>query len=271
MLQPSENDLAILLETADGHAVLLPVDTALEEGDNFIVAQAADGHAVAVKLPAPPAEDDPFMLAQVADGHAVAMKFEDEEPDPCPGQPKMLLTVTGTSGTINWCGETWVLPADSGVQKVVCPTTYYKDYFYSPAKSASIADHVWRYDYGTPAHLLFRKQYSVYFGYTPYYWLRYNSAAAGNAVSIVLRDTGGIIGGDQIYFSNFYSLATVRNPPTTPVLPASTIYAYSALGILTAGMYGTSYSMYFENDMLNNSYTDGGVTYSWTKGDDWPY
>jgi hypothetical protein len=35
-----------------------------------------------------------------------------------------LLTVTGSSGTVNWGGQTWNLPGDSGVQKSVCPTFY---------------------------------------------------------------------------------------------------------------------------------------------------
>ena len=44
----------------------------------------------------------------------------------CSGGTKasMGLTVTGSSGTINWCGETWNLPADSGVTKEVCPTNH---------------------------------------------------------------------------------------------------------------------------------------------------
>ena len=37
----------------------------------------------------------------------------------------MKFTVTGDSGTINWVGETWTLPADSGVTKLgITPDTY---------------------------------------------------------------------------------------------------------------------------------------------------
>jgi hypothetical protein len=36
----------------------------------------------------------------------------------------MVLTVSGASGTINWCGETWNLPADSGDPRCVCPDSY---------------------------------------------------------------------------------------------------------------------------------------------------
>lgn len=39
-------------------------------------------------------------------------------------QPSMVLTVEGASGTISWCGETWNLPGDSGLQKEVCPSLY---------------------------------------------------------------------------------------------------------------------------------------------------
>ena len=38
--------------------------------------------------------------------------------------PLMDLRVSGASGTITWCGETWNLPADSGKCKKVCPTFY---------------------------------------------------------------------------------------------------------------------------------------------------
>jgi hypothetical protein len=44
--------------------------------------------------------------------------------NPCDPDPEVLLTVTGSSGTVSWCGETWNLPGDSGVQKSVCPTAY---------------------------------------------------------------------------------------------------------------------------------------------------
>lgn len=47
---------------------------------------------------------------------------------PCPGdpnQPTVFLTVTGDEiQTINWCGETWHLPYDSGTRISVCPTAY---------------------------------------------------------------------------------------------------------------------------------------------------
>lgn len=46
--------------------------------------------------------------------------------NPCDPNPEILLTVTGASGTVNWCGEQWTLPGDSGLQKSLCPTNYGK-------------------------------------------------------------------------------------------------------------------------------------------------
>jgi len=43
----------------------------------------------------------------------------------CSGSnPSIGLTITGTTGSITWCGQTWNLPTDSGVTKEVCPTSY---------------------------------------------------------------------------------------------------------------------------------------------------
>jgi hypothetical protein len=50
-----------------------------------------------------------------------------EEPCICDPNPSINLTVTGASGTRQWCGKTWNLPADSGKTFEVCPTTYTRD------------------------------------------------------------------------------------------------------------------------------------------------
>ena len=61
-------------------------------------------------------------------------------PSSCPGSdPEILVTVSGSSGTITWLGETWNLPTDSGVQKTVCPTSYALAAWY--ADNASSADY----------------------------------------------------------------------------------------------------------------------------------
>jgi len=36
----------------------------------------------------------------------------------------MVLSISGTTGTIVWCGKTWNLPSDSGKKQEVCPTYY---------------------------------------------------------------------------------------------------------------------------------------------------
>jgi len=41
--------------------------------------------------------------------------------------PSIVVSVTGGSGTIDWCGKTWNLPSDNGVQQRVCPDFYILD------------------------------------------------------------------------------------------------------------------------------------------------
>ena len=72
-------------------------------------------------------EDDKLLLMRDEEGELVVFKPCDQVhpvPNPCVDEPEMLLTVTGTTGQVTWCGETWNLPTDSGVEKSVCPTEY---------------------------------------------------------------------------------------------------------------------------------------------------
>jgi hypothetical protein len=66
--------------------------------------------------------------------------------------PNMQLTVSGASGTVDWCGEIWNLPADSGDTRCVCPTTY--NQFRSAVPTASN-----RWAYGSSLQML-RNSYS---------------------------------------------------------------------------------------------------------------
>lgn len=74
-----------------------------------------------------------------------AICFEDDDPcslDLCSPDPSVGITVTGASGTINMCGETWVLPGESGVTKCVCPLIYLEDF----SDTMTYTTHAWSYD-----------------------------------------------------------------------------------------------------------------------------
>jgi len=75
--------------------------------------------------------------------------------NPCDPNPEMLLTVSGSSGTINWCGETWNLPGDSGVQKSVCPTDYTKS-----VPTPSSVSHRWVYSKSGSTGLSLRRKFT---------------------------------------------------------------------------------------------------------------
>lgn len=83
----------------------------------------------------------------------VAVKFEDLSRfsvtkcanTPCPGdEPEMTLTVSnlGATETVVWCGETWNLPVDNGIEKVVCPTNYVD----SLGDAGIFTEHLWDFD-----------------------------------------------------------------------------------------------------------------------------
>ena len=83
--------------------------------------------------------------------------------DLCSPDPSIALTVTGAAGIVNWCGETWTLPADSGVRKCVCPTTYMQVSNYVSAGFYK-SYHMWSYS-ATPSTNLLISRYAYSTGF----------------------------------------------------------------------------------------------------------
>ena len=175
----------------------------------------------------------------------------------------MLITVTGASGTINWCGETWVLPGDSGVEKSVCPTTYLKTKYYTTSGPTAIdgvwrGDHLWYHNATTGIDLRLHRRYQCFrmtYGSPTYYKRTYGPE------QIKL----GALGSD--YLSHYFYPAA---PGPRPIA-ANGVYQFnSVLGLLkTTNAVEPTYSGY---DITNNyfgSYATGGITYSWSKGLGW--
>lgn len=215
--------------------------------------------------------DEPGFVAEVVGGF-MAVRAKDgccaAETNPCDvggGEPEMLLTVTGASGTINWCGLSWVLPGESGVEKSACPGSYIKTRLtgYTTTLTSYIswqAAHNW--EIGGPTGLRLIREYHVFFGagFGNYYRQHLGGPAYGNLDSIDLAVVGKV--------DNRVPVATPGVParPVPPNTPVST-YLYQ-LNLMT----GAPFAYYSGYDLPNQffgSHTDAGITYAWAKGAGW--
>ena len=156
--------------------------------------------------------------------------------------PEMLITITGASGIINWCGETWNLPAESGMQKTVCPSSWVISQFsISPGDRA--ARNEWVFNLNGTDSLFLRREYLTYTAITLY--------------SIYNK----IKGRNQLWRNAKY-FTPAGNPFQTNVTPAG-------FTIINAVAPAT-----FNNFMITDEYfgsvTVSGITYTWSKGLGWP-
>jgi len=182
--------------------------------------------------------------------------------------PEMLITVTGGTGTITWCGESWT-EGQRGETRTICPTHYLKgkttdltntEYYWKQAL------HRWYHRPGAVLSLILRRSYNVYQERPP---------------STTFTGTfghGAISGGSSHMFENavtFEDLIRRRDRTrfygSKPTLPAAfntdTSYKDSQIGIMTVGQpYYTDYDI---SDDMFGSYLTGGVTYTWARGNGW--
>lgn len=201
---------------------------------------------------AEPTTDDIGIVGWDAQGKPVMILVNGAPVNPCYPDPEMLVTVTGASGTINWCGQTWNLPADSGVTKTVCPTGYLQTKYYQGAPPASypnwVAFHSWFY--GTSLQLS-------------------RAVKTSNRVGGYKRDAGN--NGNNLRFKSTRDLFVFGGPYAT-ARPAPITYTntyYSSLSIIS-GVNPPQYTDYLITDDFFGSHTIGGVTYTWAKGNGWP-
>lgn len=167
-------------------------------------------------------------------------------PGDCGTDPSMQVTVTGASGTIDWLGETWNLPADSGIEKCVCPTFYNNfDYPSFPSiDNPNIARETWRRE----TTIVPDQDRLSFMGYN-YYALSqafmHHKNEQGNNVQFLLNY--GLDNVSVISYGGGVNLATV-----TPTYKAMPLGAPMADGLLTGSLV-----------------TTGGITYAWARGEDW--
>ena len=159
---------------------------------------------------------------------------------------------TRRTNVITWAGETWVVPAQSGVEIEVCPTSYKKNRTQNkpnPTTYDLTATHYWR----NSLLLLKRGYYNSYLA-TPGTFItciqnaavHYLRVATGKTDSIKwFGNCQGNMGTKGSGFSNVGKITTAS--------PAAALYTNY---LLTANWFGT--------------FNAFGLTYSWNKGSDWP-
>lgn len=182
-------------------------------------------------------------------------------PPLCGTDPSMLITVTGgVTSTITWCGETWNLPGDSGVQKEVCPTFYVINHYYNifvqAGEGTYVADEIWR-----QAGLELSR------GVLANWTTSFNIINGDNQRNELQLSPSGTLG----FNKRDISLVDVRlgTWPTPNIASVSPNLATFSLGLISGEALPRYDGVYRLVGTFFNSYTLSGVTYIWEKGDGW--
>ena len=167
----------------------------------------------------------------------------------CSGDPSMKLTVSnlGATETISWVGETWDLPADNGVQKCVCPTTYNLILESQAATNGDIIKHEWEHFVAGSNRLHLRRQGGVY---------TFTTAIFNPLDSIRFNDGGS---SEVDYIQNN---SAQQGKVGVIVTGTSPTYVGQVSPI-------TGDANLHLPDEYFGSHTASSVTYTWAKGNDW--
>jgi hypothetical protein len=157
-------------------------------------------------------------------------------------QGSMQLKVYGTSGTIDWCGEQWVLPGDSGDPRCVCPPNW--DQQKGGPTTSQYAYHRWSYNASAynRLRLLRRVNLNTFQDY------------GVNQLALGVAGYGSFSFSDFVTFqtqvTGFTSILLGFIAPPTPAAPTISDYQIT--------------------DEFFGQYTHAnGITYEWQKGDNW--
>jgi len=204
--------------------------------------------------------------------------------------PLMVLTITGLTGDVTWCGETWSLPSESGVTKTVAATDYDKSKAvvtdnspsYGVQRKSKAYKHSWKWSDGVHSTglALYRKwamssnqdapwsltgtttgplvgsYVAVYPGPKNYTYPTYfgNGNAEWLGVNYIF---------DYRNWRNFATAGTLSNYVAGQVNGTP----YYNMGILSLSE--PTKSDYTLDGRFFSSYTSAGVTYTWQKGTGW--
>jgi hypothetical protein len=161
--------------------------------------------------------------------------------------PQMVMTVTGAGpGTVNWCGEAWVLPGESGVEKAICP-----DQYFGPNPFPFNYTHRWRHSAG----IFMRRSVSGYLsGTVPILFSAFNQ--------LTVYPSGTLT---SFYRPSYNGTCCGNNPYTT-----------SQLGGLITGVPKPTlnpFKWYLTDTsalpIISNTYVSTNATFEWKRGAYW--
>lgn len=164
-------------------------------------------------------------------------------------EPSIILSVTGTATEIvYWCGKSWSLPAESGIRKEVCPTS-------------------WTYSW-----------YTSYYAYSASGSQRWKFTNAGfGSLSLRRYATQTYFGGykklNQIYHvrrtnSDFSLVAIDKNFAQYPG-SGSQIFVMGVLSAYSPPL-PAPFGYYHLVDEFFGSFNSSGKIFTWERGKDWP-
>ena len=197
-------------------------------------------------------------LLHNAAGHLIH-KCKEGPTNPCDPDPSILLTVTGASGSVNWCGRTWNLPGDSGMQQYACPGFYDKNKGTSASTITGtittvsykkFAKENWIFTGNSGLNLARGYQFTSLKYYSPYSTIVNKYGNAGNTLYLAPVSLGS-------RFTWQYSFGWLTGLTT------------ASLGGLISGESRPTYSDGYLTNSYFGSFTSGGITYAWAKGAGW--
>lgn len=148
---------------------------------------------------------------------------------------------------IDWCGETWTeSEVQAGATKCVCPTTYVLEINTGTTNNLEL----WRFNNGAQAQHSLNLKRTVYSSHTFGENVLSLSADGGGRVSSVY---GHYFAGGSI--SSTYVTTSGGGFPGAPMQTIGAPISGSDVLILDEHFF---------------SYVQGGVTYSWARGNNWP-
>lgn len=244
---------------------------AINEGDDVVIVTGADGLPVVGPVVAP-TDGDPVAIALGADGLPIAVKTGSTV---CT-LPSVYITVTGdVTRYIKWCNREYNLPADSGKQYEVCPTYYWRsagDVWSGTTANKDNTAGIWL----RTANDIFGVGAEVY-NATTVNIANLRFTAVEHLGFFRLRDPGNAFWFEsmvaQAYDSDLYDTAF----PSQTYFGKNDFYSNSlgwganSLGLLVPSEPTIGAGGYWvKNYMLEGTMIQNGVTYSWTKGNNWP-
>lgn len=189
---------------------------------------------------------------------------------PPSGDPSMYLTVTGAATTtIQWCGQTWNLPTDTGVTKEVLPTNAV---FTGALPTANAS---WSHIISSNVQLRLWRMFQPFTTTTAVYSCNVGIqvAPAPNATSVSFNasdygkgycNIAGTVGQIALSIASLGAIPSTYSP--TRLFSLATIHPGQSVQQIPRPFLGLSGDAYGDKF---NSCTKSDIIYEWNKGNNW--